>query len=409
MAGMVAILAWKNIWRNKVRSSVILGAIGVGLFAGFYLSAFMSGWVAGAVNNDIDTYLSHVQVHDTAFLANGDVGAFFMEAPVKEKIGQSGLPAAVSFRLRLSGMLASANNAIGVTAKGVSAEEEKAVATVWKQIPDTLGAFLPGEARMPAVISRKIAEKLKVKLKSKIVFTFQDATGEMQSVAFRVCGIYKTGNGLFDEGNIFVRRADIFAYTGLPDGAAHEAAVKVADLETCSAAAPLLKALFPELDVQGWGELNPMLAMSMAWMEVFALVINVVFLFALSFGIVNTMLMAVLERTRELGMLGAIGMSRAKIFRMIMLETVFLTLLGSLAGVAAGVAAVAPSLESGIDLSFMVADTLEDFGFSAIVYPIVSVQMLVEIIALVIVAGILSAIYPAMKALKLKPLEAIRK
>jgi ABC-type lipoprotein release transport system permease subunit len=406
---MIANLAWKNIWRNKVRSGVILGATGVGLFAGFYLSAFMSGWMVGTVNSDIDVYLSHVQVHDTAFLANGDVSAFFMEAPVKEKIEQSGLPVAVSYRLKLSGMLASANNAIGVTAKGVTVEEEKAVATVWKQIPDTLGAFLPREARMPVVISRKIAEKLKVKLHSKIVFTFQDAAGEMQSVAFRVCGVYKTTNGMFDEGNIFVRRADIFAHTGLPDGAAHEAAVKVADLETCTVVAPQIKALFPELDVQEWGEINPMLLMSMTWMEVFALVINIIFLFALSFGIVNTMLMAVLERTRELGMLGAIGMSRRKIFCMIMLETVFLTLLGSLAGVAAGVAAVAQGMASGVDMSFMLEDSMEDFGFGAVVYPMMNVQMLVEIVALVIAAGILSAIYPAMKALKLKPLEAIRK
>jgi ABC-type lipoprotein release transport system permease subunit len=406
---MIAKLAWKNIWRNKVRSGVILGATGIGLFAGFYLSAFMSGWVVGAANNDIDTYLAHVQIHDTAFLSNGDVNAFFMQAPVVEKIRQSGLPASVACCLKLSGMLASASNAIGVTAKGVTVEDEKAIATIWKHIPDTLGAFLPDGARTPIVISQKIAEKLKVKLKSKIVFTFQDVEGEMQSVAFRVCGIYKTSNGAFDEGNIFVRRDDIFAYTGLPDDAAHEASVKVADLETCKVVAPQIKALFPGMDVQDWSELNPMLSMSMGWMEVFAIIINAVFLFALSFGIINTMLMAVLERTRELGMLGAIGMSKGKIFRMIMLESVFLTLLGSLAGIAVGVAAIAPSVDSGIDLSFMMEDTFEDFGFGSIVYPVLSVKTFVEIVVLVIITGIISAIYPARKALKLNPLEAIRR
>ncbi|MDR2813999.1 MAG: FtsX-like permease family protein [Prevotellaceae bacterium] len=406
---MVATLAWKNIWRNKVRSGVILGAIGIGLFAGFYLSAFMSGWMVATVNSDIDTYLSHVQIHDTAFLSNGDVNAFFMEGQVKEKIAQSGLPASVSCHLKLSGMLASANNAIGVTAKGVNVEEEKAISTVWKQIPDTLGAFLPGEARMAIVISRKIAEKLKVKLKSKIVFTFQDATGEMQSIAFRVCGIYKTTNAAFDEGTVFVRRDDIFAYTGLPDGAAHEAAIKVADLETCSIVAPQVKALFPALDVQSWDEINPVLSMSLGMIEMFAIIINAIFLFAMSFGIINTMLMAVLERTRELGMLGAIGMSKGKIFRMVMLETVFLTLLGSLAGIAASVAAIVPFMQSGIDLSFMIEDMFEDFGFGSIVYPVLSLEMFVEILVLVVIAGILSAIYPARKALKLNPLEAIRK
>ncbi|MDR0711867.1 MAG: FtsX-like permease family protein [Prevotellaceae bacterium] len=406
---MIAKLAWKNIWRNKVRSGVILGATGIGLFAGFYLSAFMSGWVVGTANNDIDTYLAHLQIHDTAFLSNGDLNAFFMQAPVMEKIKQSELPVSVSCCLKLSGMLASAKNATGVSAKGVNVEEEKAISSIWKQIPDTLGAFLPDEARMPIVISKKIAEKLKVKLKSKIVFTFQDVEGEMQSIAFRVCGIYKTTNAAFDEGNIFVRRDDIFAYTGLPDGATHEASVKVADLETCKIVAPQLKALLSDMDVQDWSELNPVLSMSMGWMEVFAIIINAVFLFALSFGVINTMLMAVLERTRELGMLGAIGMSKRKIFRMIMLETVFLTLLGSLAGIAAGVAAIAPNVSDGIDLSIMMEGTYEDFGFGSIVYPVLNVKTFVQIVVLVILTGIVSAIYPAIKALKLNPLEAIRR
>jgi ABC-type lipoprotein release transport system permease subunit len=401
-------LAWRNVRRNKVRSGVIFGAITIGLFAGTYLSAFMTGWMAGRVNSDIDTHLSHIQIHDTAFAANNDIGAFFMQTPVTAKIRQSKLPVSVSCRLRLSGMLASASNATGITAKGVSADEEKTVSDVWRQIPDTLGAFLPDDARMPVVVSRKIAEKLKIRLKSKIVFTFQDMHGEMQSVAFRVCGIYKTTNGMFDEGNIFIRHSDIRAYTGLPDDAVHEAGIRVADLETCRIVAPQVKALFPDLDVQDWSEINPALSMSLAFTDFFALIIIVIFLFALSFGIINTMLMAVLERTRELGMLGAIGMSRGQIFRMIMLETVFLTLTGSLAGIALAAAVIFPTMQSGVDLSFLMADTMEDFGFGSVVYPVTNVQMFVEIVVLVIIGGILSSIYPARKALKLNPLEAIR-
>lgn len=401
-------MAWRNVLRSRVRSGVILGAIAIGLFAGTYLSAFMSGWMTGTVNSDIDTHLSHIQIHDTAFSANSDIGAFFMQEPLTAKILQSGLPASVSCRLKLSGMVASASNAVGITAKGVSADDEKAVSDIWRLIPDTLGAFLPDDARMPVVVSRKIAEKLKVRLKSKIVFTFQDVHGEMQSVAFRVCGIYKTTNGVFDEGNIFVRRSDILAYTGLPADAAHEAGIRLAGLETCRIVAPQVKALFPGLDVRDWSEINPALSMSLAYTDFFAVIIIVIFLFALSFGIINTMLMAVLERTRELGMLGAIGMSRGQIFRMIMMETVFLTLTGSIAGIALAAAVIVPTMQSGVDLSFMMKDMFEDYGFGSVVYPVMNVQMLVEIVALVIAAGMLSAIYPARKALKLNPLEAIR-
>jgi ABC-type antimicrobial peptide transport system permease subunit len=120
------------------------------------------------------------------------------------------------------------------------------------------------------------------------------------------------------------------------------------------------------------------------------------------------MLMAVLERKRELGMLGAIGMSKSKIFTMIMFETVFLTFIGSVAGIILAVAVLLPTLKTGIDLSFFMKDQFEDYGFSSMVYPIINLKMFVQIIFLVILAGILSALYPARKALKLKPLEAIK-
>jgi ABC-type lipoprotein release transport system permease subunit len=402
-------LAWKNVWRNRVRSGVLLGAIAIGLFAGTYLSAFISGWMLGTVKGDIDASLAHVQIHDTAFLANNDIKAAFMQTPVREEIERQAWPVSLSCRLKVAGMLASANNAVGIAAKGVSVADEKEVSDIWQRIPDSSGVFLPDEAKMPIVISRKIAEKLKVRLKSKIVFTFQDVHGEMQSVAFRVCGIYKTTNAAFDEGNIFVRRADLLPYTGLPEDAVHEVAVKADGLETCQLIAPQIKALFPDLQVRDWKEINPMLAMSSSLTNQFAVIIVGIFLFALSFGIINTMLMAVLERRRELGMLGAIGMGKGAIFRMIMMETVFLTLSGSLVGIALAAAAIVPTLQSGVDLTFMMDDVFEDYGFGSVVYPIMNIQMFVEIIAAVILAGILSAIYPAMKALKLKPLEAIRK
>ena len=401
-------LAWKNIWRNKVRSGVILGAIAIGLFAGTFMLAFLSGWIVGTVNNDIETQFSHVQIHDTAFLANYDINACFFREDVEEKIKQSGLPALMAFRLNLTGMLASPHNALGVTAKAVWENEEKQVTTVWKQIPDSLGVYFADDTRMAIVISKKLADKLKVKLRSKIVFTFQDVHGDMQNIAFRICGIYKTTNGMFDEGNVFVRYSDVFDYTGLPEGAIHEAAIRLPDIETCSIVASQMKSMFPDMDVQDWTELNPALAMTLAYTDFFGVIILGIFLLALSFGIINTMLMAVLERTRELGMLGAIGMSKRKIFNMIMLETVFLTLFGGIVGIILGIVFVLPTLQTGIDLSFFMGDQFEDFGFASMVYPVLNMKMLVQIVVLVILAGILSALYPARKALKMKPLEAIR-
>jgi ABC-type antimicrobial peptide transport system permease subunit len=151
-----------------------------------------------------------------------------------------------------------------------------------------------------------------------------------------------------------------------------------------------------------------MFAMSLGYTDMMAVIILSIFLLALAFGIINTMLMAVLERTRELGMLRAIGMSRRKVFSMIMLETVLLTLAGSIIGIVVAVVVLIPSIKYGIDLTPLMGNNFEDYGFSSIIFPVVNIEMFIEIVMLVIVAGILSAIYPARKALKLKPLEAIR-
>ena len=412
-------LAWKNIWRNNVRSGVILGAIAIGLFSGTFFSAFMQGWILGTINSDIKSQYSHIQIHNTSYLANYDINAYFDRDEVEEKINRfldkiygrdiaHNVSTKTTFRLNLTGMLASAHNAVGVTAKGVQPDEEMQTTDVWQHISDTMGVFLTDDTRNAIVISTRLADKLQVRVKSKIVFTFQDVHGDMQSIAFRVGGIYKTTNAVLDESTVFVRYDDIFGYTGLPEGAIHETAILLPDVETCDIVTPQLKIMFPDMQVSDWKEMNPALSMYFSYTDFMGIIILGIFLFALSFGIINTMLMAVLERKRELGMLGAIGMSKRKIFNMIMLETIFLTLIGSVVGMIFAIVVLLPTLQTGIDLSFFMKDQFEDYGFASMVYPMINIKMFVQIVILVILAGILSAIYPARKALKLKPLEAIR-
>jgi len=137
-----------------------------------------------------------------------------------------------------------------------------------------------------------------------------------------------------------VKYSDIVDYTGLPTGAVHEVSVKFANIETCSIVVPQLKNIFSDMDVQEWRELILGISMYFAFTDFMEVVILAIFLFVLSFGIINTMLTAMLERTLELGILGAIGMCKGKRFNMIMLETVFMTLPGSIIGMILGVVSV---------------------------------------------------------------------
>ena len=132
-----------------------------------------------------------------------------------------------------------------------------------------------------------------------------------------------------------------------------------------------------------------------------------IILAALAFGIVNTMLMVVLERTRELGMLTAIGMNKKKVFRMIMTESVFLSLTGGITGMIVSWLLISITSRQGIKL-FSMQEGLEAMGFSAHIYPSINLEFFLIVTVLIIITGVLSSVYPALKALKLDPAEALR-
>ena len=132
-----------------------------------------------------------------------------------------------------------------------------------------------------------------------------------------------------------------------------------------------------------------------------------VILFALLFGIINTMLMAVLERRKELGMLMAIGMNKLRVFRMIMLETLLLSLTGGVAGIVLGALITLIAAQQGINLS-ATGQAYESLGYDPLVYPVFRISMAATVTIMVMFTGFLGSLYPARKALKLKPADAIR-
>jgi putative ABC transport system permease protein len=143
-------------------------------------------------------------------------------------------------------------------------------------------------------------------------------------------------------------------------------------------------------------------------MDLYMYIFIIVILFALGFGIVNTMLMAVLERIHELGMLMAVGMNKIIIFKMIMLETVFLSLTGGVIGIFAGLVVSQIYSTKGIDLSGLYGEGFAALGYDSVIYTVIQMKMIIGVTLLVIFTGIISSAFPALKALRLNPAEAVR-
>lgn len=403
---MIISISWKNIWRNRIRSGVIIAAIAIGMFAGVFTTTFYKGWINQRLDAGVETEVSHIQLHHPGFGENFELKRDIPngESVAKELSGMDFVNG-ISPRLVVQAMIASSETGTGVKILGIDPLREKSVTNLYLKVAE--GNYFEGVKRNPALIGKKLAEKLKVKLNSKLVITLQDSEGHLISEAFRVCGIYSAGNGMFEEMNLFVLKSDLSRFVMTETGVTHEILVHLKDHAELAKNSAMLTEKYPGLLVQSWKQLTPELGILNDYGNIYIYFFIVIILLSLGFGIVNTMLMVVLERVKEIGMLMAVGMSKFRVFWMLMLETVLLTLTGGFLGILLGLVVTFATMKQGIDLSFY-AKGLEDMGYSSLVFPVVEYNMILVIVGMVLFTGIVAAIYPARKALKYKPAEAIR-
>jgi len=382
-------------------------AIALGLFAGVFTMAFMQGAVDARIESATKSELAHLQIHAPHFLDNNETSIYIQNSlELVGKIEKVEGVVAASQRLVTEPFIMAAHGTGGGKMIGVWPEKEKNVTDISEHVIE--GNYLEKSGRMPPVlIGEKLARKLQLKVVSKVNVQMVDLNGDLSSKGFRVCGIYKTSNTTFDESQLFVHYEDLQSQLGTENGAAHEIAIFVKNGNEAAFVKPSVQKIAVNLDVQTWKELSPEMSLLTDSMDQYMYIFILIILLALCFGIINTMLMSVLDRTKEIGMLMAIGMNNRKIFIMIIIESVMLTFSGGILGIIVGSGVTKFFETTPIDVS-MFADGLEKYGFAAQIYTSLRVETIVTIAILVIVTGILSAIYPARKALKLNPAEATR-
>ncbi|MBN2215709.1 MAG: ABC transporter permease [Bacteroidales bacterium] len=471
---MILLIGWKNVWRNRTRSLVVIIAVMLGIFGGVMATGIMQGWIEQRIHDCIYKEVAHVQIHNPEYMYNEEIQHTITDYEKLANILDT-LPEVVAWspRVKLFVMAKTSWTASGFVLKGVDPEKEMQVSELYQDLAE--GDFLEGEHRRPSiVIGSKAAENLKLlnyeitsekldsidkevfsaglveKLKTlnkkrfrnekdfrdelkkvlakremneygdklvkyfsfyrmgtSIQVTMQNKSGEIMNLVFKVRGVYKTFNSVFDAMNAYVDRDILNRYTDLAGNEVHEVAVITADNETGVKVADKLSAYLPEQDIMSWRKSSPEMAMYTDFSAVMAYIYVAIILFALAFGIINTMMMSVLERIKELGMLMAIGMNRKRVFGMIMTESVFLTLTGAVAGMIFSGVMVELFRRTGINVE-MWSEGMEALGYASVIYPSVSLGNYMGITILVIITGVVSAIWPARKALKLNPVEALR-
>jgi ABC-type lipoprotein release transport system permease subunit len=385
----------------------VIIAVAVGITGGIFIIGTMNGMVNQQTDNIIHNEISHIQLHHPQF--NDNLNPSLLIDQVDEKINLlKAIPQveAISYRSKATAMASTANTGAGVVIMGIDPLTEKKVTNIHNKIIE--GSYFDEEMKSnPIVIGQKLAETLGAKINSKIVITLQAIDGEITWLLFRVAGIFKTNDSRFDEMSVFVLADDLNKAIGIAPGMASEIAILSQDRETAISLADELQQIFPALSVQSWKELRPSLIVVLVMMEQMGYWLMVIILIALVFGIINTMLMVIMERKRELGMLMSVGMNRRRVFSLILLETAMLSMVGAMTGLSLGIALIAFFSKTGINFG-MWAEGLESVGYSAYVYPEVSPDFYLTITILVLVTAIIASVWPTRKALSLNPAQAVR-
>jgi ABC-type lipoprotein release transport system permease subunit len=474
---MIPEIAWKNVWRNKTRSLIVIAAVAIGVFAGIFTMAAINSSVVQRIDAAVNEELSHIQINNKDFRSSGDVQNLIPDfSSVKAVLDSTPGVKSITGRIIVRGIASTSAKSTGVTITGIDTARERQIFTLNRRLIAGTGTYFGTETKFnTAYIGEKLAKELNIiryilsdesvdnlrnngtpatvisKLEplknvrftserkfsktfeslltpsekkkyglrikeaawsyregSKIILTFLDMNNVQTGAAFKVCGIYRTNNDMFEAQAVFVPISELRRLTGIPEGSFHRVIVRLDNNDLTDKVTTVLRNELPGYEVMSWKEIQPDLAMLSDMAQQIYGVFMAIILAALAFGIVNTMLMSVLERTRELGMLAAIGMNRRKTFMMIMLESVFLSFVGGIAGMGMGAAAIAATAKHGINL-VKYSEGMEAFGFSAHLFPTIDARFFFTTALLIILTGILSSIYPARKALKLNPVEALRR
>ena len=403
---MLWIMAWRNIWRNPIRSLVIILSVVLGIWAGGFISALYWGMGEDRVRIAIENEISHLQLHAPGFREDMDASCMLSnDTALLSVLSHNSAIRSFVFRSIAQAMLTTPVSSAGVLINGTDAVSEDSTTQLRQKIVEG-SYFIPGK-KQQLLVGKKLAQKYRLRVKSKVVLSCLDTAGNISSAAFRVTGIFQTYNTNWDGTHVFVDRRELNSMLGIGD-AAHQVAVLLHSNRQLEKQAIRLRQQFPKLEIKTWQEISPDTHLILSSMSQISVIFMILILLALSFGIINTMLMAILERSREMGMMIALGMNRLRLLALIMLETMLLVLSGCPLGFGMTWMTVLYFSAHGINLRPMAAKTMSSFGFSPIIYPSLPADQYINMLLMVGITALLSAIPPALKAIRIKPAETLK-
>lgn len=408
---MIAKIAWRNLWRNRTRTGIVISAIAIS----YGLMLFMFGVADYSYQEMGDATISsvggHILIHGDGYWELPTGGQVVADGPERlEELREFAQVEALASRVLVFGLLSSPDANEGAQILGVRPEEEASFLNMERHLKE--GEFLGESRERPIVIGDEEAHRLGLGIGDRVVVTATDLDGEVTRGLFFIDGLLSGTPGQTGEGRAFARLKDMQEMLGYGN-AVTQIGVKLYDDQARHQVATALVDRFEglELEVLTWDEAVPELVALIEVDQAFTYIYVLIIMIIVVLGITNTLLMAVMERIREIGMLSALGLSPRRIGSMIVIETMFMTAVAMGIGLVIGLVGHYYLLRVGIDLGEMTDLELDLGGMSMEMMVIHSYLDPVRWITGSVVVFVFicaSAFYPAYKATRLAPSEAMR-
>lgn len=386
---------------------VIVTAIMIGVWSMIFLGALMRGMTDAMVRDSIATLTGHIQVHHTGYRNDPVVENSVIDPQESDAVLKKVLPPGAQWasRVRVNAIINNARHTAGVTFVGIDPVREIPVSFIGNAV--TEGRYLKANDKHGIIVGKALADKFETKLGRKMVIMSQGTDGDIASRAFRIVGIFRAAMEATEKQFVFVTRTSAQKMLKL-NNYLSEISIILPDNTTVNTVADSLRSALPsrEYEVHAWQELLPLIMAYVKINDGFIYIWFVVVFIAMAFGIINTILMAVFERIREFGLLKALGMKPWWIVKGVLAEAFFMLLIGIVVGNILSVISVLYLSGIGIDLSALAAGS-EFYGIPKIIYPALYMRDIIAANLVVFALGLAVSLYPAVKAARFKPVEAL--
>lgn len=405
---MILKLAWRNLWRNKKRSIITISSIAIAVFLAVFMRSMQLGMYDNMIKNVVGSYSGYVQVHANGFWEEQNLdNSLELNTKLIRKIKKVAGVQQIVPRLQTFSLGSSKELSKGVFIQGVEIEKEKLLVDWRKRI---IKGHLFTKNKDEIILAKGVAHFFKKTVGDTLVFIGQGYHGMSATGKYKICGIVDMKNPKINDLSVFMPLKTAQEYLSAPNRITNLIIDKKQKHKTEKLVENLRKALDKnQFEVMSWKKMLPELEQTIIADSVGGLIMVFILYMIITFGIFGTVLMMTQERIYELGVMVSIGMKKLKLVRMLIIETLILTLVG----IISGVAFVAPFVfyfhKNPINLAGDQAAVMEKFGFESTVPLLTDFDIPLTHGLIIFVISVFIAIYPTITVLKLNPVKAMKR